>query len=170
MGLVGIAGVAGSLLRFQENGRVLALLGAGLAAASIPSAVALQVVDGLAQKRAVDAWVAAGGTVGSATYAAAEAMRWLEEGFNAVFGLTLGLAVILVGAAIVRGPFYRHWLGWIGGALGVAMVIRAILVAETGFSPDTRIWILAFNPGLWIWTAVAGVLMWRRLRLVDSTV
>jgi hypothetical protein len=122
------------------------------------------VVDGIAQKRAVDAWVAEGGTIGSAGFTAATAMRWLEEGVNAVFGLTLGLAVVLVGAAMVRGAFYPRWAGWVAGAIGIAVVVRAILVAETGFSPTAQTWILAFNPSLWIWTVVAGILMWRRLK------
>jgi hypothetical protein len=169
VGLIGIAGLAASMLRLQERGRLLALLAVGFAAASIPSAVALQAVDGIALKRAVDAWVAAGGTVGSASFAAATAMRWLEEAFNAVFGLTLGLAVILVGAAMVRGAVYPRWLGWTGGAIGITVLVHAILVAETGFSPAAQTWILARNPALWIWTAVAGALMWRRRRLLGAT-
>jgi hypothetical protein len=169
VGLIGIAGLAASMLRLQENGRLLALLAVGLAAASTPIAVVLQAVDGIALKRAVDAWVAAGGTVGSASFAAATAMRWLEEGLNAVFGLTLGLAVTLVGVGMVRGAVYPHWVGWIGGAIGIAVLIGAILVAETGFSPTAQTWVLARNPALWIWTAVAGVQMWRRLRLLDAT-
>jgi hypothetical protein len=169
LGLTGIAGLAGSILGFQENGRLLALLAVGLSAVSIPTAVILQVVDGLALKRAVDAWVGAGGTLESPSFAVAEGMRWLEEGFNAAFGFTLGLAVILLGTAMVRGVMYPHWLGWIGGAIGIAVLIHAILVAETGFSTTAQTWILARNPAVWIWTAVAGALMWRRLRLLDAT-
>ncbi len=41
-------------------------------------------------------------------------MRWLEKGCDAVFGLTLGSAVSLIGAAMVRGTAYPRWLGWIG--------------------------------------------------------
>jgi hypothetical protein len=164
LALVGIAGLAGSILRFQEHGRLLALLAAGFAGAGIPSAIILQAVDGITQKRMVDAWVAAGGTVGSASFAAAQAVRWLEEGVNAVFSLTLGVAVILLGAAMARGASYPRWFGWIGALIGIAVLIQAILVAETGFSPAAQTWILARNPGLWIWTAVAGVLMWRRVR------
>lgn len=168
VGLVGIIGLATSMLRLQENGRLLALLAVGLAAASIPIAVALQSVDGIALKRAVDAWIAEGGTVGSPSFAAARAIRWLEEGFNACFGLTLGMAVILTGAAMVRGTVYPRLLGWIGGAIGIAVLIGAVIIAETGFSLAAQAWILARNPALWIWTAVAGVLMWRRLRLLDA--
>lgn len=169
VGLVGIAGLAASMLRLQENGRLLALLAVGLAVASIPVAVALQAVDGIALKRAVDAWVAEGGAVGSASYAAARAVRWLEEGLNAGFGFTLGAAVTLVGTAMARGAVYPRWMGWIGGAIGVAVLVGAVIVAETGFSPAAQTWVLARNPALWLWTAAAGVLMWRRLRLLDAT-
>jgi hypothetical protein len=168
LALIGIAGLAGSILRLQQHGRVLALLALGFAAAGIPLAAVLQAVDGITQKRMVDAWVAAGGTVDSAGFAAAQAVRWLEEGVNAVFSLDLGVAVMLVGAAMVRGAVYPRWVGWIGGAIGIAVVIQAILVAETGFSPAAQTWILARNPGLWIWTAVAGVLLWRRCRLLND--
>src|SRR5919106_4662450 len=37
VGLIGIAGLAASMLRHQENGRLLALLAVGLAVASIPT-------------------------------------------------------------------------------------------------------------------------------------
>ncbi len=168
-GLVGIAGVAASVLRLPAQGRLLALPALGLAAAGIPLAAVLQAVDGIALKRAVDAWVVAGGTAGSPGFAAARGMRWLEEGVNAVFGLTLGVAVVLVGAAMARGSAYPRWVGWLGGAIGMAVVIGAVLVAETGFSPAAQAWGLARNPALWIWTAVAGVLLWRRLRLLDAT-
>ena len=59
-------------------------------------------------------------------------------------------------------------IGWIGAAIGIAALINAILVAETGFSPAAQTWVLARSPALWIWTAVAGVLMWRRVRLVNA--
>lgn len=169
VGLVGLAGLAASMLRLQEQGRLLALLAVGLAAASIPTALVLQSVDGIALKRAVDAWVAEGGTVESASFAAARAIRWVEEGLNAVLGLTMGATAILAGAAMVRGAVYPRWLGWIGTAIGIGVLIGAIIVAETGFSPTAQAWVLARNPALWVWTAAAGVLMWRRLRLLDAT-
>jgi hypothetical protein len=167
IGLVGITGLAAFMCRIQEQGRLLALVAVGLAVASIPIAVALQIVDGIALKRAVDIWVAEGGTVGSPNFAAARTIRWLEEGFNAGFGLTLGLAVALVGTAMSRGRVYPRVLGWVGGAIGIAVLIESVIIAETGFSPAAQTWVLARNPALWIWTTIAGVLMWRRLRLLD---
>jgi hypothetical protein len=71
LSLADVAGVALSMLRLQEQGRLLALAAVCLAAASIPTAIALQAVDGIALKRAADAWVAEGGAVGSAGFAAA---------------------------------------------------------------------------------------------------
>jgi hypothetical protein len=168
LALIGIAGLAGSILRLQPNGHGLALLALGFAVCGVPLAAVLQAVDGITQKRMVDAWVGAGGTVDSAHFAAAQAVRWLEEGVNAVFSLDLSVTVILVGAAMLRGPAYPRWLGWVAGAIGVAVLFQAVLVAETGFSPAAQTWILARNPGLWIWTAVAGVLLWRRCRLLDA--
>lgn len=169
LGLVGMAGIALSMLRLQEKGRLLALVAVGLAAASIPTAIVLQAVDGIALKRAVDAWVAEGGTVGSASFAAARAIRWSEEGLNAVLGLTMGLTAILTGAAMVRGAVYPRLLGWVGVAIGVGVLAGAFIIAETGFSPTAQIWVLARNPAMWIWTAVSGVLTWRHLRMPDST-
>lgn len=169
VGLVGLAGLAASMIRLQDNGRLLALLAMGLAAASIPIAAVLQSVDGIALKRAVNAWVAEGAMVESASFAAARAIRWAEEGLNAVLGLTLGFTVILAGGAMVRGAVYPHWMGWFGVAIGIGVLISAILVAERGFSPIAQVWVLARNPTLWIWTALAGVLLWRRLRLLDAT-
>ena len=168
-GLAGLAGVALSIFRLQERGRLLAFVAVCLAAASIPTAIALQAVDGIALKRAVDAWVAEGGTVGSAGFAAARAVRWVEEGLNACFGLTLGSAAVLIGAAMARGSLYPRLLGWTGAVIGVGVLVGSVIVAETGFSPAAQVWVLARNPALWLWTAVAGVLMWRRLRLLDAT-
>lgn len=169
VGLAGLAGIGASMLRLQERGRLLALLAVGLAAVSIPVAAVLQAVDGVALKRAVDAWVAEGGTAGSPGFAAARAIRWVEEGVNAMLGLTMGSAAVLTGAAMARGAVYPSWLGWVGAAIGVGVLVGAVIVAETGFSPAAQVWVLARNPALWVWTAVAGVLMWRRLRLLDAT-
>jgi hypothetical protein len=167
-GLAGLAGVALSVLRLQENGRLLALVAAGLAVVSIPTAIALQAVDGIALKPAVDAWVAEGAAVGSASFAAARAIRWVEEGLNAALGLTLGAAAVLIGAAMARGRVYPRLMGWVGAAIGVGVLVGSVIVAETGFSPAAQVWVLARNPALWLWTAVAGLLMWRRLRLLDA--
>jgi hypothetical protein len=167
-GLYGIAGLAVFALQIQGDACLLALLAAGFAVISIPVAVVLQAVDGIALKRAVDAWVADGGTVGSASFAAARSVRWIEEGVNALLGLNIGMAVILLGAMMTRSTVYPRWMGWIGSVIGIGVLIGAIVIADTGFSAAAQLWILARNPVLWIWTAIAGVMMWRRLRQLNS--
>lgn len=160
LALIGITGIAASMLR-RQNGRLLALIAVVLAAASIPTTLVLQSVDGIALKRAVDVWVADGATVGSPGFAAARALRWIEEGLNAVLDLTLGFTVITAGAAMIRGAVYPRWMGYIGVVIGIGLLVSAIVFAETGFSPMAQTWVLARNPALWIWTAVAGAMMWR---------
>lgn len=165
IGFVGIGGISASMFRLQDKGGLIALIAVVLAAVSIPIAAVLQSVDGIALKRAVDAWVAEGGTVGSPSFAAARAIRWVEEGLNAILGLIMGWTVVLAAVSMLRGAIYPRWMGLTGAAIGIAVLISAIFVAETGFSPSAQVWVLARNPGLWLWTAVAGALMWRRLRL-----
>ncbi len=161
--LLGLGGIAASILRLQERGRLSALLALITTAASVPATVALLGVDGIALGRAARAWVAAGASTGSATFAAAEAIRWLEESMNAMQGLALGVTAALAGAAMLRGSAYPRWVGWLGVIIGVAVFVDAILIAVTGFSVVAQTWFLSRNPGLWAWTMIAGVLMWRRL-------
>jgi hypothetical protein len=66
---------------------------------------------------------------------------------------------------MARDRVYPRLLGWLGAAIGVGVLVGSVIVAETGFSPAAQTWVLARNPALWLWTAVAGVLLWRRLRL-----
>ena len=40
---------------------------------------------------------------------------------------------------------------WGGAAIGVGVLVGAVMVAETGFSPMAQTWVLARNPALWIW-------------------
>jgi hypothetical protein len=167
--LFGLGGIAASVVRLQERGRLLALLGMILAAASVPATVALLGVDGIALGRAARAWVAEGGAVGSPSFAAASAIRWFEESMNAMQGLTLGATAALTGAAMVRGSARPRWLGWIGVLVGIAVFIDATLIAETGFSEVAQTWFLARNPGLWVWTTIAGMWMWRGLRRSEGS-
>jgi hypothetical protein len=55
----------------------------------------LQAVDGIALKRAVDAWASAPADREAIAFAAAEAVRWTEIGMNALSYFLLGLTVLL---------------------------------------------------------------------------
>lgn len=77
----------------------LALLAADAVVATAASWAALQAVDGVTLKQAVDAWAAASGTEKATRCADAEAVRWAEWGLQSYFRLLLGAAFLLLGAA-----------------------------------------------------------------------
>jgi hypothetical protein len=95
-------------------------LGAGLSPFGLASAVTaaacftvLQGVDGIALKRAVDAWASAPADREAAAFAAAEAIRWTEIAMNSLSYSLLGLTLLLYGLAIALGGTYPRWAGLI---------------------------------------------------------
>ena len=78
---------------FARAGAVLSAIALGLYGA-------LQAVDGVALKQAVDAWVSAPAAEKAARFANAETVRWLEWGMRSYHSTALGLALLLIGAAV----------------------------------------------------------------------
>jgi len=74
---------------------------------------------------AVDAWYSASGANKAIRLANAETVRWLEWGFQSYFRVLLGLAFVLVGAAMFVGRRVAvGWLGWValfGGLFSAAI-------------------------------------------------
>jgi hypothetical protein len=131
--LVQLAGflVLYRLLAVRREVLARCALGASIAAAA--TYAALQAVDGVALKHAVDAWVAASGPEKAIRFADAEIVRWTEWGFNGYFRLLLGLAFVLFGVAIaVTGLVYR-WLGLVSILAGLAYASVGVAVAYSGF-------------------------------------
>jgi hypothetical protein len=137
---------------------------ARLATASAVTAAAaygvLQVVDGVALKRAVDAWVAAPANGKTAAFAAAQAVRWTEYGLNALAFSLVGLTLILAGVALLAGDRFPRWLGAWAVAGGLAYVTRALVVAYRGFAHSSTGLIALILFGSWV--LVMAVFMWRR--------
>jgi hypothetical protein len=105
----------------------LALLAAGAIIASGAAWAALQAVDGVTLKQAVDAWAAASGTEKATRYADAETTRWVEWGLQGYFRVLLGVAFLLLGAAVVVSRLVASWLG-------VLLVVGGLLSLAIGFS------------------------------------
>lgn len=84
-------------------GAGLAPFGLAAAVTTAASFTVLQAVDGIALKRAVDAWVSAPAEQEIAAFAAAEAVRWIEIGMNSLSYFLAGLTLILYGVAIALG-------------------------------------------------------------------
>jgi uncharacterized membrane protein len=133
----------------------------GLAAAITTGAsfTILQAVDGVALKRAVDAWASAPPDQQVAVFAAAEAIRWIEIGVNSLSFALVGLTLVIYGVALALSNDYPRWIGWLAMAAGIAHLIRGVGVAYQGFVPSIAALIgLAL---LALWTVVMAVSMWR---------
>jgi hypothetical protein len=143
----------------------LGLAATGQATAAI---TALQVVDGVALKWAVDAWVAGPeGADKTAAFAAAQALRWTEYAFQSYSNILLGLAVGLYGLAIARGTGYPRWLGYLAIGSATAWITHGLLVAHIGlFDSIPR---LIAQVLLVVFTAGIAPLMWRRSRPQSTT-
>src|SRR5215211_4834922 len=76
--------------------------GAAAAVAALALYGGLQAVDGVANKQADVAWVSAPDAEQAARFASAEAIRWVEWGMRSYHDYALGLALLLVAAAVVR--------------------------------------------------------------------
>jgi hypothetical protein len=165
--LAGALMLLGGLIALGESvreGRAVEAAWSRLATASAVVAAAaygvLQMVDGVALKRAVDAWTAAPAAARTAAFAAAESVRWIEYALNSLTFCAVGLTMVLVGVALVTGDRFPGWLGLWAVAAGLAYLVRGLLVAYRGFAvnPSGLVALILFGS----WALVMAVSMWRR--------
>jgi hypothetical protein len=120
----------------------------------------LQAVDGIALKRAVDAWAIAPTDQETAAFAAAEAVRWTEIGVNSLSFFLSGLTLFLYGVAIALGTVYPRWVGWMALVSGAALMYHgAVVVSYEGFGPSIPN--LVGLVLLAVWAFIMAILMWR---------
>ena len=142
-------GTAGWAARFGAASTVatLALCGVVLA------------VDGVALKRAADAWVIAPEAEKGARFAVAEGMRWLEWGTRSFESFTLGLAVMLFGVAVTQTARVPQPIAYLMGLSGVAYLVQGWTGATEGFSQTHTIGIImaeVFNAAWMVWLLIAA--------------
>jgi hypothetical protein len=125
--LVALAGLLVLCRALRPEAPYLALLAAGALIASGAAWAALQAVDGVTLKQAVDAWAAASGTDKATRFADAETVRWTEWGLQGYFRVLLGVAFLLLGAAAIVSRLIPSWLG-------VVLVLGGLLSLAIGFS------------------------------------
>jgi hypothetical protein len=125
--LVAFAGLLVLCRALRPETPFLALLAAGAITATGAIWAVLQGVDGVALKQAVDAWAGASGTDEASRYADAETVRWIEWGLQSYFRVLLGVAFLLLGAALVVSRLVPSWLG-------VLLAIGGMLSLAVGFS------------------------------------
>jgi hypothetical protein len=108
--------------------------GAVWAAVSLALYGVLQAVDGVALKQAVDAWVRAPEADKAARFASAETIRWLEWAVRSYQSFALGLALLLLAAAIVQAAGAPKPVGYLAGASGIAYLAEGWVLGSEGFS------------------------------------
>jgi hypothetical protein len=157
----------GGLIALYYSVRTKPGAGVGLAPFGLATAVTaaasftiLQAVDGIALKRAVDAWVSAPADQEIAAFAAAEAVRWTEIGMNSLSYFLMGLTLFLYGLSIALGTVYPRWVGWIAFLSGAALMYNGVVeVAYKGFVPSIiKLVGLAL---LAVWAIIMAIMMWR---------
>ncbi|WAJ34828.1 hypothetical protein OUO20_08090 [Arthrobacter sp. FX8] len=138
-----------------------ARFGALSAAAAVVLYAALQAVDGVALKQAVDAWAAAPDPEKPPRFATAEGIRWLEWGMRSYQSILLGAALVLVGVAVAAARHTSRIVGYLMALSGLAYVAQGWIIGESGFSAanslPTLVGIVAIVVAA-VWLAVSG---WR---------
>src|SRR5690349_13374521 len=129
---VALVGVAAAM----ETGAAAAWARVGVVgtAASVAAAAALQAVDGVALKAAVDRWAAATGEARARAFEAAFAVRQIEIGGASLLSVLFGLTVSTFAVAMLCGRRFPAWLAAIGVLGGVATIAAGSEQAFTRFS------------------------------------
>jgi hypothetical protein len=143
---------------------VWALLACLAAVASVSLAGALQAVDGVALKFAVDRWSASAEGARAVAFEAAYAVRQVEVGLASLMGAFFGLTILLYGIALVLSPVAPSWLGVFGALAGVATVISSVLQAHTGFSDVAMATSMPSSLLVLVWSICVGIFLLRTTR------
>lgn len=156
--LVAFAGLLVLCRVVRPDAPHLALLAAGAIIVTSATWAALQGVDGVTLKQAVDAWAAASRAEQTLRFADAETVRWIEWGLQSYFRVVLALAFLLLGAAALVCRVVPSWLGVllvVGGLLSLAIGISVGYAGlESGFQDVVglafQLTMLAFAVGVFV--------------------
>ena len=135
--------------------------GAASAAVTLALYGVVMAVDGVANKQADVAWASAPDAEKAARFASAEAIRWVEWGMRSYHDFALGLALLLVAAAVARTTWVPRPILYLMGLSGLTSLVQGWVVGSEGFSPTESITIvLAWVLGL-AWMIWLVVVAWR---------
>lgn len=138
-----------------------ARFGAVSAVAALALYAALQAVDGVALKHAVDAWAAASGADKAIRFAAAEDIRWLEWGLRSYQSVLLGAGLLLVGTVVAVTARLPRLIGYLMGLSGLAYLVQSWILGTQGFSAANNVPTLAGIVLIPVWTVWLLVHAWR---------
>ena len=151
------------LLTQSESSVINLLAWVSLAIAIITASAfaALQAVDGIAQERSVNSWIAAPPEEKAIALGIAEAIRFIEYGTNSVFRILQGILAIVFGVVIVMSKILSKWIGVAGVVIGAVTVYAGLEVAYLGFGGlTTTIGISMII--YFIWVGILGGFMWKK--------
>ena len=121
----------------------------------------LQAVDGVALKQAVNVWASAPDGEKAARFASVEAIRWLEWGVRSYQSVALGIALLLVAAAVMRTAWAPQPIAYLMGLSGLTYLVQGWVVGSEGFSrTETIAIVLGFVLDL-AWMAWLVAVAWR---------
>lgn len=122
------------------------------AAAALALYAALQAVDGVALKQAVDAWTAAPEPEKAARFATAEGIRWLEWGMRSYQNFLLGAALVLWGVAVAAARDVSRVIGYLMALSGLAYLVQGWIIGASGFSAANTLPTLVGIVAILAWT------------------
>jgi hypothetical protein len=145
----------------SNTASVLAWIGLALAIMTASAFAVLQAVDRIAQKRAVDSWVAAPSEDKAITFRVAEGIRFIEYGTNSIFRILQGTLAIIFGVAIVKSKLLSRWIGGAGVIIGAVTIYAGLEVAYLGFGYTTTEYGIS-TIIYFIWVGILGGFMWKK--------
>jgi hypothetical protein len=138
-GLVALPAAVGGGAEARWSGR----FGVGSAVVALALYGVLQAVDGVGNKEADEAWVSSPDTEKAARFASAEAMRWLEWGARSYHDFALGLALLLLAAAIAGASGLPRPVAYLMALSGLVYLAQGWVVGTEDFSGTHTTLILA---------------------------
>ena len=139
-------------------------VGSAGAIACLAAAMMLQAVDGIALKRALNAWSAAPAAKKDATFYAAFAIRQIEVGLASTMSILLGVTATLYGLAMLYDKTFPVWVAVLAEVAGIATAIAGIVMAYSGFSDLEMLISMPASSLLMLWVLTVGIVIWRASR------
>jgi hypothetical protein len=142
---------------------VLAWIGLAVAIMTASAIAALQAVDGIALKMAVDSWVAAPPEEKAITFKVAEGIRFIEYGTNSIFRILQGTVAVIFGLAIVKSKILSKWIGGAGVVIGAITIYAGLEVAYLAFGYANVGGLRGISMIIYfIWVGILGGFMWKK--------
>jgi hypothetical protein len=150
-----LAGLLTLSLGLSERTETLGRLGAASAVAALALYGALQAVDGVALKQAVNAWVSAPEAEKAVRFASAETLRWLEWGLRSYHDVATGLTLVLVAAIVAQVARLPRAVAILMGLSGFAYLVQGWVAGTEGFTPAQSVaivlaWVLSLVWMTWL--------------------